>query len=539
MKRTLLRVTPLLLLLLLAVPLVAQNQMQMIMTISQEAWYDRFGTKLAALDFNGDGWDDLAVLQAGWLPDSVQAVTPYDYNFGRLLVYYGGPGFDNVPDWVVEGTYHWEFYTFNFYNFGDVNGDGFDDLGISQYVPHAVTVYFGGVNPSTQPGYYQELDESHLDTFYVGPLGDINGDGYDDFYYLTVPEQLSVNQPTGMLRIVLGGSFNEIHFADTYPECSSRLDGLGDINADGYDDYLYTYEHPYVQNTHDAILYYGGDPLFPADTLTLALNLPLYAGYFGKELGDLNNDGYDDFVGLRIAEMHAWLGSDTITTQYDFNLMPMAYCGGPSDESLVHGDLNGDGFEDVIGAYTGWSWWDGRACIWLGGANMNGTADYYFGPVRYIGYQFGIGLACGDFNGDGYDDVAAAESYGQGIPSNPGRVYIYAGNAQLADTTVAIGDELLPSPAAENWDFRAIPNPAKQGVSLKLRFAGIGYDRHPNLEAQIFNLRGQLLKRQTLNSAELKNGECRLDNLELSKGIYIIALYENGIKLKTHKCTIK
>jgi hypothetical protein len=217
----------------------------------------------------------------------------------------------------------------------------------------------------------------------------------------------------------------------------------------------------------------------------------------------------------------------------------MAYCGGQSDESLVHGDLNGDGYEDVIGAYTDWGWWDGRACIWLGGTEMNGTADYYFGPVRYIGYQFGTGLTCGDFNGDGYDDVAAAEPYGQGIPSNPGRVYIYAGNQQLADTTVSNDDTVLPPAETKNWDFTVIPNPSSQDVSLKLSFSGRGYDRYPNLEAWVYNLRGQLVNRQKLDSTELKTGECRLDNLELSQGVYLIALYENGNKLKVQKCTIK
>lgn len=49
-----------------------------------------------------------------------------------------------------------------------------------------------------------------------------------------------------------------------------------------------------------------------------------------------------------------------------------------------------------------------KACLWLGGSNMNGEADLYLHSVGW-GFEFGRSMAVGDFNADGYDDVAIAE----------------------------------------------------------------------------------------------------------------------------------
>jgi len=95
--------------------------------------YGDFGAGLAALDFNGDGYDDLAVLQRGWAPDSLVTYPP-TVRYGRILIYYGGLGFDSVPDFIIEGSYNYQFVLTggdaNLAALGDINGDGYDDLGV-------------------------------------------------------------------------------------------------------------------------------------------------------------------------------------------------------------------------------------------------------------------------------------------------------------------------------------------------------------------------------------------------------------------------
>jgi len=133
MKRRLLTFA---LLMLLALPVFCVNFMNQIMLMQKGQASDDFGAGMAALDFNGDGYDDLVVLQRGWVPDSLLSSLP-NIMYGRLLFYYGGPGFDNIEDFVIEGRYNCDLATGQEGNYladlVDVNGDGYEDLGVRGY----------------------------------------------------------------------------------------------------------------------------------------------------------------------------------------------------------------------------------------------------------------------------------------------------------------------------------------------------------------------------------------------------------------------
>jgi len=157
------------LLLSISLQLYCVNHMDLIFMMQGTTAYGNFGAGLAALDFNGDGYDDLAVLQAGWVPDSL-ITNPPTIMYGRILIYYGGPGFDSVADFIISGTYNSQFAAgaaSYIVSLGDVNGDGYDDLSARGYTNYSdiladshkpyVAAYFGGQNPSTQPGYYKSF----------------------------------------------------------------------------------------------------------------------------------------------------------------------------------------------------------------------------------------------------------------------------------------------------------------------------------------------------------------------------------------------
>ena len=86
------------------------------------------------------------------------------------------------------------------------------------------------------------------------------------------------------------------------------------------------------------------------------------------------------------------------------------------------GDVNGDGYSDVIvGAYR-YSTNIGRAYIYYGGASMNNVADVTM-TGETAGDYFGISAStAGDVNGDGYSDVIVGA---YGYSANTGRAYIY------------------------------------------------------------------------------------------------------------------
>jgi hypothetical protein len=108
----------------------------------------------------------------------------------------------------------------------------------------------------------------------------------------------------------------------------------------------------------------------------------------------------------------------------------------------MNGDVNGDGFADVlVGAplmSTGVNTNNGRAYLYLGGSSLASgiaatSADATFTGLS-DGDELGIMLTSGDLNGDGYADVAVGAN---GYSSQTGRVYIYYG-ATSFDTTVDV-----------------------------------------------------------------------------------------------------
>lgn len=519
---------------LLTIALPAQNHMNLAMSIFGDQDYDHFGDKLASLDFNGDGYDDLAVLQSWWVPDSIYVTIPYyesaGRDWGRILFYYGGPGFDGVADFTIEASRQYQFSYSNYfmYSLGDVNGDGYDDLGILERFPWRFDIFFGGANPSPLPGYTMELGDPSIDQAQFYTLGDINGDGYDDFWLSTYPNAPS----TGYVSIILGGSFQQIIFDSTIESGWSGLHAIGDINADGYDDFCYTLFRQRPTRFHSKTVYYGSPDLNLQNPVIIVPDYPEAAAVVAKAVGDVNNDGYDDFIGLMAGPgLRLWLGGSTIGPDHDVLLNP-TYCGSTFDHSTVCGDFNGDGFSDIIGADYDYE----EAVLWLGGSNMNGTQDLYLYGIS-SGFQFGVSMASGDFNADGYDDVVIGEpSLSNGIFH--GRIRVYHGNAQLADTTVAVDDATNP-PLMSNWGFRVIPNPSKQGTELKIRFTGTGFDRLLKAELRVYNLRGQLEYQQQISSGALKSGEFAIDRINLDRGVHLVAIYEDGQRLKTQKVTIK
>jgi hypothetical protein len=87
----------------------------------------RFGTAVALPgDLNGDGAPDFAVGAAA--EDANGDNVP-----GRVAVYFGGPGADDVPDLVLNGQANGDRFGFAVAGPGDLNGDGFADLAVGAY----------------------------------------------------------------------------------------------------------------------------------------------------------------------------------------------------------------------------------------------------------------------------------------------------------------------------------------------------------------------------------------------------------------------
>ncbi|MBK8552923.1 MAG: FG-GAP repeat protein [Ignavibacteria bacterium] len=95
------------------------------------------------------------------------------------------------------------------------------------------------------------------------------------------------------------------------------------------------------------------------------------------------------------------------------------------------GDVNGDGYSDVIVGEHVYSSETGRAHIYFGGDSMNNTADVIM-TGEAADNQFGSAVSsAGDVNGDGYSDVIIGASL---YSSYRGKAYIFLGSQSMNNT---------------------------------------------------------------------------------------------------------
>ncbi|MEZ5357911.1 MAG: T9SS type A sorting domain-containing protein [Candidatus Zixiibacteriota bacterium] len=261
-------------------------------------------------------------------------------------------------------------------------------------------------------------------------LGDINGDGYNDF--LITKYNTSIEG--GILYLYLGGphpfdsaavlSWENI---DNYwNQCTPPI-CIGDIDCDGVNDFIASFADQDTLKVFTDLEILGSEPtlIFPLDTSYSWLGLRACGG------GDNNNDGRPDFWVYSTKTLNdtiwGYSGCDLLDTIPDFRIIRWS---GPDYDFSEFGwefcsdcDFNGDSIPDIVyGQYNGGSQDpSGRVCIIWGNSNLSETPDLvFYAPIDHPGDpEFGKDLAClGDISGDGIDDLWVSQG---------GRNYIYFG----------------------------------------------------------------------------------------------------------------
>jgi hypothetical protein len=516
--------------------LFSQNNMQLISSIAGDYNNSGFGWYLNSMDFNSDGFDDII------------SICGY-----KTYVYLGNTQFDNIPD--ME---RFHLAMMNPINSGDVNGDGYDDLLIVESVQDTVTTnecvlrfYFGGPNADLSPDheiiipyYWMNVDSS---IWPICSLGDINNDGYDD---IGCRWWHGNNGPLD-LAIILGGSFQMVSVVQNVSSLYSDLHSIGDVNNDGFPDFIVGYAPDSSTGSDDyprlRIIYFGGNGLNLDNNLLLLETYDNLVFPGGRGIGDLNGDGYDDMLLLTYPSSYnniysIKLGSSTLPISPEM----LVYCspGYPELIEIKHsayGDFNGDGYSDFMSAEPGASLWEGRAGVWLGRATPNGLYDLIIhSPSVSPFHQFGWRVTTGDFNGDGYCDIAlSAPTSHFGSPFYPGYVHIYAGNAQLADTTVGTEDA-TQSPELDNISFQILPNPVRKGqLTLDYQVQGKLAQDISQANIVLYNIKGQVVSKHEIHPKHLKKGKGSISIKSLKAGTYISALYLNNNRIATSKLTAR
>ena len=310
------------------------------------------GDVAAAGDINNDGFMDVIV--GARLADSQD---------GAAYVYLGtttGLSTSTATE-LSEGTAGQ--YGYSVSSAGDVNSDGFDDVIVGAPLDSggSVYVYHGSVSgiatsPSTTIRAGADSARQGAD---VASAGDVDGDGYDDII-IGDPDSTGF---AGQFHIHHGSDDGVGNAADTTITATvsasflgSTVDGVGDVDGDGYDDVVVGAVGDSSTVQCYAEVYQGsssGLSTAPATTLedTLGSSCGVAAG-----AGDVNGDTFADIIVGSPTAGPSNIGAASIYLGSPGGLQASAestVVGTAVDEMLGYtvgsaGDVNGDGFDDML-----------------------------------------------------------------------------------------------------------------------------------------------------------------------------------------------
>jgi len=388
----------------------------------------------SAGDINGDGIDDLIV---GTPDGNIGA-----YHAGQAYAIYGQAGTRGLLDlstlsssqgFIVHGRAVEANLGLSVSSAGDVNGDGIDDLILgdrngwrSGNTPGDAYVVYG------QAGTRGQLDLTTLSDSQgfsmrggyqggvsVSSAGDVNGDGIDDLI-VGAPDGDDGGTDAGQAYVIYGQlgtrgrlDFNTLSASQgfviqgdaAYDHLGNRVSAGGDVNGDGIGDLIISAEtgDDGGRDAGEAYVIYGqaGASRARIDLTTLSASqgfiiqgedigaAPVgYGGLRASSAGDVNGDGFDDLIvgspdvddgGIDAGQAYVIYGqAGTSRGRVDLSTLS------PSQGFIIQGDVSGDNA--------------GRSVS-----------------------------AAGDVNGDGLDDLIVGAPYGDDGGTNAGEAYVVYG----------------------------------------------------------------------------------------------------------------
>jgi hypothetical protein len=438
------------------------------LTFTGAAAGDFFGRAVAgAGDVDGDGYDD--VLVGAYLNDAGGA------DAGRAYLFYGGASTDLIPDVIYTGAAAGNYFGYALTALGDVNGDGYGDVAIGAYRNGAggtdagrAYVYYGGEAPDAVAD-ITLTGAAAADAFgvAVGCVGDVNHDGHPDLIVAaTGNDAAGTNAGAAYVYDVGPPPAAACRLSDEWGESTNMaygysVGGVGDMNGDGHDDVIVGDPQMFVLSGSNtlwqagaAYVYLGG--YWANDPEIEGAAVDDFLGTSVGGAGDVNGDGYGDAIvgapgndsgGTDAGRAYVYHGSAYPNSLEDWTLTGQAAYDRFGASVGTAGDVNGDGYADVIvGADNGFGTY-GRAYVFHGGLSPDAVPDLVLTGAA-AGDRFGCSVGtAGDVNGDGYADVIVGAYANDAGGTEAGRAYVYYGGpgadavADLVLTGSAAGDD--------------------------------------------------------------------------------------------------
>ena len=424
---------------------------------------DQFGYSVStAGDVNGDEYSDVIVGAYGNDAGGNSA--------GRAYIYFGGAIINTTADVTLTGAAAGDNFGYSVSTAGDVNGDGYSDVIVGAYQNDAggsnagrAYIYLGGASMNNIAD-VTLTGAAAFDAFgcSVSKAGDVNGDGYSDVI-VGAKWGGDIYNGDGFSELIEGARYGDVISAygrayiffggvnmnsiadvtmDGQDDFGYCVSSAGDVNGDGYSDVIVSEYYSDVKSLGilaHAYIFLGGIDMDNIPDITLHADHMTYWGIMCSTAGDVNGDGYSDVIvsSYYTDRAYIYFGGESMDNTIDVTLNGELFGDGFANSVSTAGDINGDGYSDVIvGAHgndAGGSN-SGRAYIYFGGTSMDNIADIILTGAT-TNDEFGLSVAsAGDVNGDGCSDVIVGAPWNDAGGSNAGRAYLYTNSLNLFPT---------------------------------------------------------------------------------------------------------